>query len=212
MQTRVLISTLAGACLSATLMTRAQDLAPASLAGALLTVTVVQGQAPFASSGGYRLFTSVAGSNYVVLGRAGPLSAGAYTYAKSGPDRGAMALAEAGGASFPGQLSFSSPTNGTLALTNAAGFQTGTFTLATYAKATAPGLFLSSVAGGQFQSVLSGQPGSVYAIETSTNLAKWQAWREVPLTDWTANFADATGRAACFYRARVSSTAFAPAI
>lgn len=53
---------------------RAQSFAPESLAGSLLTVAVSRGNAPFATSGTYRFFISAAGTNYTVLGRAGPLN------------------------------------------------------------------------------------------------------------------------------------------
>jgi hypothetical protein len=191
---------------------RAQSFAPESLAGSLLTVAVSSGHAPFATSGTYRFFISAAGTNYTVLGRAGPLNSGLCNYSKASPTAGTATLVDA--ASGPGislTLAFASPTNGTLALTNANGFQTGAFTLADYAATTPPQLFLPGLAAGQFQSYLGGQPGFVYAVETSSNLVKWQPWLMVPLADLSTNFSDATGQKASFYRARLNATAFAPA-
>jgi hypothetical protein len=62
----------------------------------------------------------------------------------------------------------------TLAPTNATGFQTGSFVAAPYVDASPPALFLPQLTNSQFQSYLSGQPGFVYSIETSADLARWQ--------------------------------------
>jgi hypothetical protein len=202
------------AALSAQLSTvRAQGgTAPDSLAGSMLTLAVGSGQAPFAAAGDYRIFISVAGTNYCVLGRSGPLASGACTYAATGLNTGGATLVDAG--SGPGttlQLAFGSPTNGTFTLAKAAGSQTGSFTLSRCADLAPPQLFLPGMAGGQFQSHLGGQPGFIYAIETSSNLVHWQRWQDLPLAELTGDISDPNGQKARFYRARLGSTAFAPA-
>ncbi len=212
MKMRPLFSLLLAAWLPPAMIVHAQDFAPEALAGSFLTVAVGNGRAPFAASGSYRLFTSVAGTDYVMLGAPGPLGAGAYSYAKTGPASAGAVLTETGsGSAVSLQLSFASPTNGTLALTNAAGFQTGAFTIIYYAQVSPPELFLPSLAGGQFQGYLGGHEGFLYAIDTSSDLAHWLPWQNALAPDLTAGFASATGGGASFFRARLSATAFAPA-
>ena len=195
----------------AAITTCAQDPAPSSFANSMLTVTVTAGRPPFATSGFYRFFTAVAGSNYVVLGP-GPLTSGTYSYAKIRTGVSSTVLTDAAsGQAATLQLTFASPTNGTLALTNASGFQTGSFTAAAYADASSPELFLPGVASGQFQSYLSGRSGFVYAFETSSNLTHWLPWQTVLVPDLTVGFGEAVGGGSHFYRARISSSAFAPA-
>ena len=48
-----------------------QDLAPNTIGGTYLTVTITGGNAPFAASGSYKFFTSAVMTNYAVLGNAG---------------------------------------------------------------------------------------------------------------------------------------------
>jgi hypothetical protein len=195
----------------AAITTCAQDFAPSSFANSMLTVTVTAGRTPFAASGSYRFFTSVAGSNYVVLGP-GPLTSGTYSYAKirTGVSRAVLTDAASGQAATL-QLTFASQTDGTLALTNASGFQTGSFTAASYADTSPPELFLPGVATGLFQSYLSGRSGLVYALETSSNLTHWLPWQTVLVPDLTVGFGEAVGGGSHFYRAWISSSAFAPA-
>ncbi len=187
------------------------DWASDNPAGGVFAVTVTDGTAPFAVGGIYILFTSPVGNSYTVLGPAGAgLNLGTYTYIKTGTNSGTMALVETpGGASFSLNLFFGSATAGTLSFSGA-GRQHGAFTLTSYAAVDAPELFLPGLAGGPFQSWLSGQPGAVYAIEVSTNLANWQPWQTLTLSDLTAPFSDVTAGAARFYRARFAGTAFAP--
>ena len=47
--------------------TVAQDLAPTSLAGQILNITILSGSAPFTSSGDYKLFTSPLNNNFTVI-------------------------------------------------------------------------------------------------------------------------------------------------
>src|ERR1039458_3502844 len=202
MKTRLLVSLLAAARLAAPFPAPAQTSAQDSLANSVLTVTVVRGEAPFVTSGVYRIFTSVTGANYTMFGRAGPLSSGIYSYSKTSPTRGAAAFVDVEyGFGISINLSFASATNGAISLTNSTGFQTGTFTLAANAEPSQPQLFLPALAGGQFQSWLSGQPGFVYEIDASTNLANWQPWLNVRVADLTAGFSDAAGSGARFFRA-----------
>jgi hypothetical protein len=200
------------ALLNAVLPAGAENLAPDSLASSLVSVTVAGGHAPFATNGTYRLFVSLAGTNYNVLGRAGPLTSGGCKYSSSGPNAGVASLVD--DASGPGTsltLAFASSTNGTLTLTNANGFQIGAFVLTSCAGTISPRLFLPGLAGGQFQTHLSGEPGFVYAIETSSDLVHWQPWLNVAVSDLTTNLSATAAQKACFYRARPASTAFAPA-
>jgi hypothetical protein len=211
MKTRLLFSLSAVVWLAASFLAGAQGAAPDSPASSIFTVTVVSGEGPFVTNGVYRIFTSVAGANYTVLGRAGPLTSGLYGYSKVSPTEGAAILEDVQyGPGISINLSFASATNGAISLTNSAGFQTGTFTAATYAEANPPQLFLPALVSGQFQSWLGGQSGSVYEIDASTDLANWQPWLNVPLTDLTAGFSDAAGSGARFFRAWVVGTAFAP--
>ena len=211
MKTRLLVSLLVAVWLAAPFLAPAQASAPDSLANSVLTVTVVSGEAPFVTNGVYRIFTSVAGANYTVLGRAGPLTSGLYSYSEVSPTEGAATLVDVeSGPAISINLSFASATNGAISLTNSAGFQTGTFAVATYAQPSPPQLFLPALAGGQFQSWLSGQPGFVYEIDASANLANWQPWLNVPVADLTAGFSAAAGSGQRFFRAWIGATAFAP--
>ncbi len=166
---------------------------------------------PFATSGAYKLFISVAGTNYTALGRPGPLSSGSCAYTATGAVGAATLADPSGGSGIAVTLDFASPTNGTLGLTNASGFQTCSFTRSVYANAGLPQFLLPAFTNGQFQGYLSGQPGYVYAVQVSRNLANWQPFLSLALDDLSANFTDARGRGPYFYRARLSSTAFAPA-
>ncbi len=211
MKTRLLVSLLVAVWLAAPFLAPAQASAPDSLANSVLTVTVVSGGAPFVTNGVYRIFTSVIGANYTVLGRAGPLTSGLYSYSEVSPTEGAATLVDVeSGPAISINLSFASATNGAISLTNSAGFQTGTFAVATYAQPSPPQLFLPALAGGQFQSWLSGQPGFVYEIDASANLANWQPWLNVPVADLTAGFSAAAGSGQRFFRAWIGATAFAP--
>ncbi len=174
MKTRPLIFLMAAAWLTFAMKAPAQVSAPDSLAGSFLTVGVRSGYAPFATNGTYRIFISVTGTNYTVLGRAGPLCAGACQYLGTGSLGAATLVDSKAGPGMCLQLSFASATNGTLTLTNANGFQTGVFTLTSYAIPSPPQLFLPGLASGQFQGFLGGQPGFIYAVETSGNLVNWQ--------------------------------------
>ncbi len=211
MKTRPLIFLMAAAWLTFAMKAPAQVSAPDSLAGSFLTVGVRSGYAPFATNGTYRIFISVTGTNYTVLGRAGPLCAGACQYLGTGSLGAATLVDSKAGPGMCLQLSFASATNGTLTLTNANGFQTGVFTLTSYAIPSPPQLFLPGLASGQFQGFLGGQPGFIYAVETSGNLVNWQPSLNVALADLSTNFSAAIGQGACYFRARLASTAFGPA-
>ena len=189
----------------------AQGIAPASLAGSVLAVQIENGHPPFAGKGAYQLFISVAGTNYTVLGREGPLSSGSCAYSATGAVGTAILADASGGSGITVTLTFASLTNGTLGLTNASGFQTGMFTRSVYASAGLPEFLMPAFTNGQFQVYLSGQPGYVYAVQVSSNLANWQPLLSLALDDLSASFTDARGRGQYFYRARLTSTAFAPA-
>ncbi len=187
------------------------EFAPDSLAGSVLTLTATNGAAPFITAGFYQLVASILGNSYLTLGPATPLSSGSYTYSKTGPALGGAALADAAsGEPISLQLVFDSPTSGAMSLTNSAGFQVGFFSLAHYADATPPDLVLPSLAQGHFQTYLSGQGGFVYSIESSSNLTDWVPWQSVLLQNLMAPLADSAGSPARFFRARLSSSDFAP--
>ncbi len=191
---------------------RAQGFAPDSITATYLTVSVSGGSAPFVGSGSYRLFTSVAGTNYVVLGRAGAgFASGTYGYVKTGPNSGVLTFLDS--QSGPGNsmaISFSSSAAGTLVLTGATGSQSGSFTTTNYATANQPGLFLPNLGNGRFQSYLGGQNGFVYSIETSSDLASWLPLTSTAISDLTTNLNVSAGAKAGFFRARVQATDFAP--
>ena len=107
-------------------------------------------------------------------------------------------------------LSFASSTVGTLVLTGLTGSQSGTFVATNYLVTSPPDLFLPGLTNGQFQTYLSGQEGFIYSIETSSNLATWSPWTNVIISDLTTNLNAGTGSALGFFRAKASSTAFAP--
>jgi hypothetical protein len=195
---------------ASTPVTSSSEPPPASLAASMLTVTVTNGCAPFASSGTYFIFISPQGNTFNVLGPAGPLSSGSCDYWVTATNGQAALADDFSGVCAALNLSFASPTNGTVALTNARGFQTGSFTLVVYADLSPPELSLPTLSNGQFQCYLSGQPGCGYTVDTSSDLANWQPLVSMALADWATNFADMTTGGVRFYRARLSATAFAP--
>ena len=190
----------------------AQSFAPDSIPGTCLTISITSGSAPFASSGSYKLFISVAGTNYVVLGRAGAgFTSGTYGYAKTGANSGVVTFLDSqSGPGISMAMSFSSATAGTLVLTGASGSQNASFTSTNYATASQPSLFLPQVGSGHFQSYLGGQNGFVYSIETSPNLASWSPSSSAAISDLTTNVNVSVGAGAGFFRARVQATDFAP--
>src|SRR5581483_9934945 len=193
---------------SAALAGKAQTSAPSSLAGNLLTVTISSGAAPFASSGAYQILTSAGGSNYSVLGNAGPLTQGVYSYSNG------LAIFNDSQNPTPTSmlLSFSSTGAGTATLTNGAGFQTGAFTATNYGSAPAPGLFQPLATNGSFQIFLSGQRGGVYSLQSSSDLRAWSPLTNFTLADSTTNLVITPSPApnAVFFRAKSSGVAFAP--
>lgn len=190
----------------------AQDLAPDSMAGSLLTVAVTGGSAPFAASGHYELFTSATGTNYVVLGRAGTgFGSGTYNYARIATNSAVLTFSDSqAGPGTSMTLSFTSPHAGTLLLAGTTGSQTGTFTSTNYLTVNPPDLFLPGVTNGQFQSYLGGQNGFIYSVETSSNLASWTTWTNVTLSDLTAALDIESVGGPRYFRARLQSTTFAP--
>jgi len=202
---------LVGVCLLTVFVARSQDMAPESLAHKLLSVTIANGLPPFATNGNYRLFTSITGTNFTVLGKAGPLHVGNYSYAILASNCAKALLTDQGGSATAMSLSFNSPTNGAIMLTNSGGFQAGAFTLISYASPEDAQLFLPSVTNNQFQAWLSGQPGLSYSVEISTNLMQWTHWLDVPITNLTAIVTDTTHPGARFFRAQMSGEALAPA-
>jgi hypothetical protein len=190
----------------------AQDFAPDSMAGSYLTVAITGGSAPFAASGSYLLFTSAAGTNYAVLGRAGTgFGSGTYNYDKTAGTSGVLTFVDSqSGPGISMNLSYTSSTGGTLTLTGSTGSQNGTFTTTNYVAVSPPDMFLPSFTNGQLQTYLGGQEGFVYSIETSSNLTSWSAWTNVELPDLTTNLSANAVVGSRFFRARTAATAFAP--
>ena len=176
----------------------------------MLTLTVNSGLPPFASGGTYRIFISPLGTSYNVLGPAGPLNAGSCSYSATATNGQATLVDSVSGTGAALALTFASPTNGTLTLTSAGASQTASFALTVCAVLDPPQLFMPTFANGQFQCYFSGQPACGYTVDASGDLANWRHLVTMALAGWTTNFADTTGGAASFYRARISSTAFAP--
>jgi hypothetical protein len=133
MKERCSVSLLVGVCLLTVFVARSQDMAPESLAHKLLSVTIANGLPPFATNGNYRLFTSITGTNFTVLGKVGPLHVGNYAYTILASNCAKALLTDQGGSATAMSLSFNSPTNGAIMLTNSSGFQAGAFTLISYA-------------------------------------------------------------------------------
>ncbi|MGH7950453.1 MAG: hypothetical protein ACREFE_00820 [Limisphaerales bacterium] len=190
----------------------AQDFAPDALTGTRLTVTVTGGSAPFADSGGYKLFTSAAGTNYVVLGNAGAgFGTGTFHYAKTDTTHGILTFLDAqSGPGISMSLSFATTNAGTFSLVGTSGSQSGAFAVTNYLAASPPDLFLPGITNGQFQTYLSGQEGFVYSIETSTDLAAWSVRTNVTLSDWTTNLTATASGSSYFFRAKIQATDFAP--
>ncbi len=190
----------------------AQDFAPDSIYATYLTISITSGSEPFAGSGSYKLFTSAAGTNYVVLGRAGAgFTSGTYNYVKTATNSGVLTFLDS--QSGPGNslaISFTSSAGGTLVLTGGTGSQSGSFAATNYASVNPPGLFLPNLGNGRFQSYLGGQNGFVYSIETSSNLASWLPLTSTTISDLTTNVSVSAGAGAGFFRARVQATDFAP--
>ncbi|MHB8519710.1 MAG: autotransporter outer membrane beta-barrel domain-containing protein [Limisphaerales bacterium] len=195
----------------------AQDVAPDTIAGRLFTVTITAGGAPFQASGAYRLFTSPAGSNFVVLGNAGAgLGAGTYSYTKTGASNGVMTLADANsGSGVSMRVAFASTTTGSAVLTNAgaAGFQNADVALTQYVELRPPALLLPDrSSNSQFRAYLSGDTGVAYAVETSTNLSTWSSITNLTLADLSIDFTDTNtaNGSARYYRTKVVSAEWAP--
>ncbi|MBU6401341.1 MAG: hypothetical protein KGS61_13580, partial [Verrucomicrobia bacterium] len=169
---------------------------------------------PYATNGGYQLFTAVVGTNYNVLGHVGPnLVTGSYHYTKTGTNTAEVNLADAqAGASISLQLEFKTATTGHYILTGATGgSQSGTFVLAPRLPVNVPELFFQSDTNSPFQLYLSGQRGMIYAAESSANLNDWAAVGKLAIANQTTNITDTNPPTVQrFYRAQVDSTAFAP--
>ncbi|MHB8521718.1 MAG: Ig-like domain-containing protein [Limisphaerales bacterium] len=169
------------------------DLAPDDLTNKFLGLTITAGTAPFASGGGYQLFTSVLGTNYNVLGKAGAgLSSGTYAYTKTGTNSAVIALADPqAGSGFSLQLKFNTATTGNYTLTDSTGgSQTGTFVLAPRLPVNVPGLFSLGDANGPFQLYVAGQAGVIYAAESSADLNHWSGLGKLSVTNLTTSIND----------------------
>ncbi len=201
------------ASLGVGLASHAQTTAPASIAGNWLTVTVASGAPPFATAGTYQILTSPSGSNYSVLGNAGPLAQGLYSYSRTFPSNGMVIFNDSQNPTpTSALLFFSSSATGTIALTNGAAWEAGSFSATNSGPTAAPALFQPAATNRSFQIFLSGQRGSVYALQSSSDLRAWSPFTNVTLADVTTNLviASPATSAGVFFRARASGVAFAP--
>jgi hypothetical protein len=109
---------------------------PASIAGTTVTVTITSGEFPFATWGSYRFLPAASGSTFSVVALSGTVgnSSGTYSYSKNSEYTGIISFTDSIlGSGFASQLSFDSPTTGTLFLrkSGSTGYQTGFFTMTT---------------------------------------------------------------------------------
>jgi hypothetical protein len=106
---------------------------PDRIAGDEFAATVTSGASPLASSGSYRLSISPTGSAYTVHGIVGVAdSAGTCSYTKNSATTGLLAFTDSGvGQGSSVQMSFDSPTSGTIVilLSSGTGYQTAIFTI-----------------------------------------------------------------------------------
>jgi hypothetical protein len=110
-------------------MMRAQEIAPASLAGRSAVVVISSGSGSFAAIGGYRISFSAANATYAVspLSTTVLPSAGTYSYVKTEANAGRITITDSsGGGAVAQNLVFSSPTSAVYSISSALGAQTGT--------------------------------------------------------------------------------------
>ena len=185
---------------------------PTSLAGTVLTLTVTNATGPLASSGVFQLFTTPLGSNYFVLGNTGGgFGSGGYVYAQTGTNTATATLTDSEAGLVSLQVVFDSAGGGTFVISRSSGVQQGVFKSSpAYAPVNAPSIFLPSFTNGQFQAYMSGDPGVVYTVESSTDLRTWSTLTNVTIPNLTITLIDPEPSGARFYRAKVNSIAFAP--
>ena len=108
--------------------------APASIAGAMITVTITSGTFAFAPSGSYQFLPAGSGNSYSVKALSGSVmnSSGTYAYSATSPTTGVITFDDSLlGAGSTDQLSFDTATSGTLLLRSSSGhgYQTALFSL-----------------------------------------------------------------------------------
>jgi len=108
---------------------------PATIAGATVTVTITSGEFPFAEFGSYRFQPAASGNTYANTALSGDVgnSSGTYSYTQDSAYTGFISYNGAlAGPGFSCQLSFDSPTTGTVFLrkSGSSGYQTGLFSMA----------------------------------------------------------------------------------
>lgn len=111
---------------------RAQDLAPASLAGRTAVGVIATGTGDLAPTGGFRMAYAATGAAYSLRPLSAPVvaSAGTYSYVRTSPNAARLVLVEAeGGAALTHTLVFTSPSTATYAATGPRGTQSGTLVL-----------------------------------------------------------------------------------
>jgi len=109
---------------------------PTSVAGTTVTVTITSGEFPFGEDGSYRFVAAASGDTYEIIALSGDVgnSSGTYSYSQNSAYTGLIAFNDSViGQGLSSQLSFDSPTTGTVLLqkSGSTGYQTGVFLMTT---------------------------------------------------------------------------------
>lgn len=146
---------------------------PTSLAGYIVTVNITSGALPFASSGSYQFLPASSGTTYSIVGGPGVSSgSGTYSYTRNSTTTGYLSYNDSVlGSGFTSQLSFDSPTSGSVLLqkSGSSGYQTGVFSMVA---PTAPSI--SSHPQGQTVTVGSNAIFTVSASGSGTLSYQWR--------------------------------------
>lgn len=105
---------------------------PVNIACCIIAVAVTSGDGPYADQGCYRFLPACSANTYDIEPCSANMerSAGTYTYHKNAAYTGSITFTDSStGAGNSAQLSFDSPTSGTVYLVGGGGYQTATFTM-----------------------------------------------------------------------------------
>ena len=105
--------------------------APADLTNKTFNLTVTSGASPWSSNGICQWMAATNNDGYQVIGGAGiSNSSGSYTYRLTDPNSALLGCQDSRYGALTKQLVFTSPESGYFFTTNAAGYESGTFTIA----------------------------------------------------------------------------------
>ena len=109
---------------------------PTSIAGTSVTVTITSGEFPFGEDGSYRFVAAASGDTYDIIALSGDLanSSKTYSYSQNSAYTGIITFSDSViGQGLSSQLSFDSPTTGTVLLqkSGSTGYQTSVFSMTT---------------------------------------------------------------------------------